>query len=132
MAKKIKKFILLSSIAAAAGYVTGVLTSPKSGQKMRKDIKKQTNDKIVKAEERIVVIEAELNELIQNLKDSANDKDLSAKIDKTLSAANKTKSKLISVHDSIKDGSLTSDSDIEKAIKEVEKAAEHIKHFLLK
>jgi len=130
--KRIKKVIFFSTLMTGLGYIAGVLTSPKSGNELRKDIKQQTNDKIVKVEERIVIVETELNELIQSLKESANDKNVKEKLDKSLDIANRTKAKVTSLHNAIKDGTLTSDSDIDKAIKEVEKAAEHIKHFLLK
>ncbi|MCA1806602.1 MAG: YtxH domain-containing protein, partial [Actinobacteria bacterium] len=38
MANKSGKFAIGAVFAAAAGYVTGILTAPKSGKETRKDI----------------------------------------------------------------------------------------------
>ena len=39
MDKRVKKFAIGTVIAAAAGYVAGLLTAPKSGKETREDIK---------------------------------------------------------------------------------------------
>jgi gas vesicle protein len=49
----IKKVAIGSAIAAGVGYLTGILTAPKSGKATRQDIKKATAKKAKEAEKEL-------------------------------------------------------------------------------
>lgn len=57
------KFALGAVIAGVAGYVTGILTAPKSGKETRQDMKRKASDVKNDAEAQLQKAEAELKEL---------------------------------------------------------------------
>lgn len=59
------KIALGAVIAAAAGYVAGMLTAPKSGKETRADIKNKANEVYISAEKELKKLHTELNDRLQ-------------------------------------------------------------------
>lgn len=71
MSKKehpIRKFAIGTVIAGIAGYVTGILTAPKSGKETRGDIVDKAEDIKDGAEDQLQNVHDELNDLIKKSK----------------------------------------------------------------
>src|SRR3989344_4511530 len=64
MKDRTKKFALGTIFAAIAGYVTGILTAPKSGKETREDIKDTAVKVKNEAEEKLAQLHKELDELL--------------------------------------------------------------------
>jgi len=136
MSKKdnVKKVVIGTGIAAAAGYVAGILTAPKSGKDTREDIKRTTKEELDSADKKLKALHSEINELIANFKEDKfgltgrNAK----KFEEALDKAKEAREKLSTVMDAVKKGGSKEDKDLDQAIKEAEKAIEHAKVFLLK
>src|SRR5437762_3229506 len=72
MKESTKRFAIGTMLAAAAGFVTGILTAPKSGKETRQDIKDTTVQGIREAERQLKKLHTELNETIAEGKATAN------------------------------------------------------------
>lgn len=134
MAKNNKsRFAISALIAAAAGYVAGVLTAPKSGKETRKEIKDTASKAKKQAEKRLKLLHSELDRLInqgqtklQSLRGGAK-KELTSLINKAQAAKDKTKGILSAFHEGE-----SNDKDLQKAVKEAQKAQDHLKDYLNK
>lgn len=113
------KFVLGAALAAAAGYIAGVLTAPQSGKETREDIK-------VAAEKARV----ELTELTERAKVEATKLSGKAKeeVHKAIELATHARDKVANV---AKNGT-TSDKDFDKSLAEAKAALDHLKTFLTK
>ncbi len=129
----IKKIAIGSTIAAAAGYLAGILTAPKSGKKTRADIKHAANEGLAQAEKDLKKLHTELGKVIDEAK-IAGDK-LSAKAKNELSElsekAQDTKEKVREIISAIHEGD-AEDIDLKKAVKEASIALDHLRDFLKK
>ena len=127
------KLAIGAAIAAAAGYVAGLLTAPKSGKETREDIKRKANEVYVAAEKELKKLHTELNEKLA----IANEKlgELRAqggkKFDDALDQAKKAKDKAREMLSSLHDGE-ANDKDLQKAINEATKAVENLRVYLKK
>lgn len=127
------KLAIGAAIAAAAGYVAGLLTAPKSGKETREDIKRKANEVYVAAEKELKKLHTELNEKLA----VANEKlgELRAqggkKFDDALDQAKKAKDKAREMLSSLHDGD-ANDKDLQKAINEATKAVENLRVYLKK
>jgi gas vesicle protein len=133
MNKSTKRWALGAIIAAAAGYLAGLLTAPKSGRETRGDIRDMTENGIREAEKQLKKLHTEINttiaqarEEVESLKGVAR-RDLQAAIEKANVAKEKARVMLSAIHEGDAD-----DKDLQKAIKEVNKAFEHLKTYLAK
>lgn len=136
MSKKnhtVRKLALGAAAAGVAGYVAGVLSAPRKGDKTRKLLKNQASKELDSAENKLSFLYSELDELIATAKGEAKGLDPKNKqrFDRALDHAQGSKQKLEKVIDAVKTGS-SEDKDLGKAIKEAEKAIVHAKNFLLK
>jgi gas vesicle protein len=127
------KLAIGAIIAAAAGYVAGLLTAPKSGKETREDIKRKANEVYVAAEKELKKLHTELNEKLT----AANEKlgELretgGKKFDEALEQAKKAKDKAREMLSSLHDGE-ANDKDLQKAIAEATKAVENLRVYLKK
>jgi gas vesicle protein len=64
----LKKVAIGSGVAAAAGYVAGILTAPKSGKQTRGDIKAQAKKSRADAEKEVKKLQIELEKLSKEAK----------------------------------------------------------------
>ena len=66
-----RKWALGAVIAGVAGYVTGILTAPKSGKETRQDIKDKSGEIKDQAAEELKQAQTELNKLLHLAKDKS-------------------------------------------------------------
>lgn len=130
---KAKKFAVGTIIAAAAGYVAGILTAPKSGKETRKDIKDATVKGVAEAEKQLKKLHTELTTVINKAKDEATSlrgkarEDIDAAIAKTYAVKEKAREVLSMVHEG-----KAEDKELKKAIEDATKSVEHLKKYLAK
>lgn len=133
MSKTAKRFAIGAIFAAAAGYVAGILTAPKSGKETREDIKNATEHGIAEAEKQLkklhtqmATVLGEAREKVDTLKGTAQ-KDLQLAIEKTSAAKEKARDLLSALHEGGAE-----DKDLKKAIDEATKAIDHLQKYLTK
>jgi gas vesicle protein len=133
MSKTTKRWALGAAVAAIAGYVAGILTAPKSGKETRKDIKDAAEHGVAEAEKQLKKLHTQLNDTIGKAKEKADtlkgtaQKDLQMAIDKSSVIKEKARELLSALHEGGAD-----DKDLQKAIKDANKAVEHLKTYLTK
>jgi gas vesicle protein len=118
-------------VGAAAGYVAGILTAPKSGKETREDLKKASEKFKKDAALKLQEAKAELSTLI----DQANVKvkDLSDKgkkeLDELVVKAKAAQAKATEVFSAVKSGE-AEDKDLQKALNDAKSAKNHLSGFL--
>jgi len=133
MSKTTKRWAIGAVIAAVAGYVAGILTAPKSGKETRQDIKDGVEHGVAEAEKQLKKLHTQLSETIGKAKEKADtlkgtaQKDLQMAIDKSSAVKEKARELLSALHEGGAD-----DKDLQKAIKDANKAVEHLKTYLKK
>ncbi len=129
----LKKVAIGSSVAAIAGYVAGVLTAPKSGKQTRHDIKAAADKTVVEAEKDFKKLQAELNHVVEDAKNNGGK--LSAKarkeVEELVEKAKDSKEKVSEMISAVREGS-AEDKDLERAVKEAQKAISHLRKFVKK
>ncbi len=131
--KNLKKVAIGSTIAAAAGYVAGVLTAPKSGKQTRDDIKNTADKGVAGAEKDLKKLYAELDKIITESKitkekvGSKAQKDLTGLLDKAKSTKQKSREVLVA----LKKGD-AADKDLKNAVRDARDAIDHLKSYLKK
>ena len=120
-------------IAAGAGYVTGLLTAPKSGKETREDISKTANKARIDAEKKLKKVYAELQDLIQEAEKRR--KALTEKgrveLDKALEIAKTSRDKARVVISSVHTGE-ADDPNLQKALDELKAAQKNLVTYLKK
>lgn len=133
MSKRERNFAVGAIIAAGIGYVAGILTAPKSGKETRQDIKNVALEVKKEAEAKLKVLSAELSKLIaegtERLTVLAGK--AKAELEQAIKRAQEAKQKVHEVLSAIHEGE-ADDADLEKAVKEANKALEHLKTFVKK
>ena len=131
--KMVKRFAIGTVLAAAAGYVAGILTAPKSGKETRQDIKETVERTYSAAEKELKALHTELSKLlaqaktkVAELKGSAQ-ANLQKAMEMAMMAKEKSRELLSAVHEGDAD-----DKDLKKAVDEANKAVAHLKDFLKK
>ena len=130
---KLQKFALGTTIAAAAGYVAGLLTAPKSGRETREDIKTATTKSLKEAEKQLKQLHTELDSLLGDAKEKADDlsgrtrRELDALVDLAKESKQKARDMLSALHEGDAD-----DRDLKKAIHDATKALDHLRDYLAK
>lgn len=133
MEKNTKRFAIGTAIAAGVGYITGILTAPKSGKETREDVKDTAAKAKREAEKDLKKLHSELNINLDKVKKLAlefgNDHkdDMGKVVAKATAAKEKARNVLSALHDGGAD-----DKDLNKAIKEVQESVEHLKKYLAK
>ena len=133
MDKRTKRFAVGAVVAAAAGYVAGILTAPKSGKETRKDIKDTAVRTYNAAEKELKVLHTELSKLMDEAGKKAQELKGSAQknLDKAVAGAKVAKEKARELLSAVHEGD-ADDKDLDNAVKEARKAAQHLKSFLQK
>lgn len=131
--ENIKRIAIGSTIAAAAGYVAGILTAPKSGKQTRKDIKKAANDGVMQAEKELKKLHTELGTTIDEAKIKGDKLGAKAKneLGELVEKAKDSKEKAREIISAIHEGE-ADDADLKKAVKEARIAIEHLREYLKK
>jgi len=126
-----KKLALGAVVGVVAGFLTGILTAPKSGQETRADIKQTANNVKREAEKKLKELSSELNELIGKGQKLAKEQGTKAKagLDVALERAQEAQQKVKVVISALKSGE-TDEPELKKAIAEAKKARDElVKYF---
>jgi gas vesicle protein len=126
-----KKIAIGAAVAGVAGFVTGILTAPKSGKETRKDIKNTANNVKREAEKKLKELSAELTDLIGKGQKLAKEQGSKAKagLDIALKQAQDAQLKVKVVISALKSGE-TDEPELKKAIAEAKKARDElVKYF---
>lgn len=128
-----KKLAVGAIVAAAAGYVAGVLTAPKKGTATREDLVSAGIKTRNEAEKKFKKINDELNNLINEAADFSKTakKNVKSELPKLQNAAKQAKIKVREVLSSIHEGDAL-DEDLREALKNSSKAIKDLKNFLTK
>lgn len=117
-------------LAGAVGYVTGILTAPKSGKETREDITEKASELKDEGAEQLQELRDELDELIKEAKNKTVA--LSAKareeFNEAVIAAKDAKNKAGTALKAIKAGE-AEDPDLNKAIKQANQAKKNLSKF---
>jgi len=133
MNKTAKRLAIGTVFAAVAGYVTGILTAPKSGKETRQDIKNAAEKGMAEAEKQLKKLHTQMNDLLKEAKTKVTtlkgtaEKDLQGAIDKVTTAKEKARDMLSNLHEGGAE-----DKDLQKAIKDANSAIDHLKSYLKK
>ena len=128
-----KKIAVGAAIAAAAGYVAGILTAPKSGKETRKDIKDTAIKAKHEAEKKLKELHSELDKLLNEAKNGAKKlkKGTAEEFATVVTKAQFAKQKAREVLSAIHEGD-ASDGDLQDALNEVKQAIDHLKTYIKK
>ena len=133
MKDRTKKFALGTLFAAIAGYLTGILTAPKSGKETREDIKETAQKGFSEAEKQLKALHTELGKLIDETKAKTGElsdktkQELESLVGKAKDAKEKAREVLSAIHEGDAE-----DKDLKKAIGDATKAIEHLRDYLAK
>jgi gas vesicle protein len=127
-----KKWAIGAIVAAAAGFVAGILTAPKSGKETREDIKNTANRVVSEVEKQLKKLHSEMNVVIEDAKKLLTGKSGKAKedISKALHAAKEKQVKVKELLSALRDGGASDDPELKKALKEAHSALDHLKSFM--
>ena len=131
--EKLKKLAIGGAVAAAAGYVAGILTAPKSGKETRESIKEAADKSWSEAEKDLKKLHTELDKVIKDSKkagDKVGDK-AKKELDGLVEKAQDTKEKARQVLSAVHEGD-AEDKDLKKAIKDANDAIDHLRDYLKK
>jgi gas vesicle protein len=127
-----RKIVRRSLGLFALGYGLGILTAPRSGKQTRGKIKKTTNDSInsvTDIEKDLKKVYSQTKEILTNF--SKENPTLNAKLKKTVSAAQKSQSKVKDLLSAIH-GQDNVDDDLSAALKNAKKSLDEIKKYIKK
>jgi gas vesicle protein len=129
----IKKLVVGTTVAAAAGYVAGILTAPKSGKETRGDIKAAALKKRADAEKELKHLQTELDKLIQQGKAKATKLSGKAKLelDTLVEKAKTAKEKTAQVIGVLRNGD-AKDADLKTAVTSAKSSIEHLRAYIKK
>jgi gas vesicle protein len=126
-----KKIAIGAAVAAAAGFVAGILTAPKSGKETRQDIKKTANNVKREAEKKLKELSGELNDLLTKGQTLLKEQQGKAKagLEVAMDQAKVAQQKVKEVISALKNGE-TDEPELKKAINEAKKARDNlVKYF---
>lgn len=128
-----KKIAIGSAIAAAVGFVAGILTAPKSGRATRQDIKDTAGKGITEAEKDVQTLQTEIDKAVKQAK--ANKDKLGKAAQKELNdlveRAKDGKDKAGDVLGAVRAGE-AEDRDLDRAVKAANRSLTHLKKYLKK
>ncbi len=120
-------------LVAAAGYVAGLLTAPKSGRETRKDIRNAAQKAKGEAERKLKNAHGELTKLVNEATEAAKNsknkasEELKKAIEKADTVRQKTRVILSAIHEGEAE-----DKDLQSALDEVKTAIKHLKQYAAK
>jgi gas vesicle protein len=129
----LKRIAIGSTVAAAAGYVAGILTAPKSGKQTRDDIKSAAERSRIEAEKDLKRLHTELDKVIKDagVHSSKLGKKAQAELGSLIEKAKDTKEKSREVLSAIHEGD-AEDQDLKRAVKNANSALDHLRDYLKK
>lgn len=129
----IKKVAIGSGIAAAAGYVAGVLTAPKSGKDTRNDLKNTASKGVGKAEAQLKDLHLDIDKATKDAKKASSNASAKAKkeINELVDKSKAAKDKATAVVAAVRRGE-AKDEDLAKAVKQAQHALANLRTYLKK
>jgi gas vesicle protein len=126
-----KLFAVGSLVAVATGYVAGILTAPKSGKETRKDIKDKTAQSVQQAQKQLKKLNSELSDKLDQAKSQLNSATGRAKdeLDRAVRVGGTVNDHVRNTLSSVHEGE-TGDKELDKAIKDAQKAVDELKAAL--
>lgn len=133
MRNSTKRFAIGALVAAVAGYLAGLLTAPKSGKETRQDIKDTAVKGMREAERQLKKLHTELNDVLAEANERADKMSGKAKeeLEIAVEATRRAKETAREILSAVHEGR-AEDKDLEKAIKDAQKAVTHLKSYLKK
>lgn len=133
MKKTLKKAAMAVGLAAAVGYVAGLLTAPKSGKETRADIKHAAQTGIDQAERQLKNITSELADLVEEAKRRGADMSEKARqqLDDLIAQARAGREKAREVVSAVHSGK-AKDEDLHLAVNQADSALKHLREYLKK
>lgn len=131
MKKSNKNLAIGTFLAAAAGYIAGILTAPKKGSETRKDIVDLGIKTEVEAEKSFKKILADLNKVIKDAEVMVSKKGAEAKkeLNQALETAKSAKEKVRNILSSLHEGTVN-DKELKNALDDSTKALVHLRKFI--
>jgi gas vesicle protein len=131
--KSAQKLAVGSAVAAAAGYVAGLLTAPKSGKETRGDIKTAASKGVAGAEAELKKLGKDLDKSLDEAKAKGASASAKAKAElKDLAAKAKDSSgKAGEVLNAVRKGE-AKDEDLAKSVKQAKNALVNLRKYLSK
>lgn len=128
-----KKLAIGSAVAAAAGYLAGLLTAPKSGKETRADIRTAAEKSRIEAEKDLKRLHTELDKVIKEAKVGGDKLGVKAQqeLGEVVDKAKDTKEKVREVLSAIHEGD-AEDQDLQKAVKNANLAVKNLRKYLKK
>ncbi|OGL25893.1 hypothetical protein A3E49_00160 [Candidatus Saccharibacteria bacterium RIFCSPHIGHO2_12_FULL_49_19] len=119
-----------AAIAGAVGYVTGILTAPKSGKETRADVAAKAGDLKQAALEEVVQLQGELKDLLARAKSEtiALSGKARAEFNEAVARAKDAQSKLTTMLKAVKAGE-AEDPELNKAIKQARAATKNLSKY---
>lgn len=126
-----RNFAIGALIAGAAGYVTGILTAPKSGKQTRDDMVEKAEDMKLGAQEQMENAQAEVNELLQTAKKKtlALSGKAREEFNEAVVKAKDAQNKGTAVLKAVRSGE-AADPELNKAIKQLKQAQKNLAKYL--
>ncbi len=126
-----KRFAISATIAAAAGYVTGLLTAPKSGRETREEIKDVAVHGMHDAERQLKKLHTEMNDVITQAKERGDKLSGKARdeLDVATHATKQVKETVREILSAVHDGR-AEDRELQKAINDAQKAIKHLRGYI--
>lgn len=131
--QNIRRVAIGSGIAAAAGYVAGILTAPKSGKQTREDLRTAAENSRVEAEKDLKRLHTELDKVIKDAKASGSKLGVKAQaeLNELIEKAKDTKEKTREIISAVHEGD-AEDQDLKRAVKNANLALKNLRKYLKK
>lgn len=129
----IKRMAIVTGLAAAAGYVAGVLTAPSSGKETRQHLKDATNKSVAQAEKEIRRLQTEISGLVEDMNERRADlsRKSAQQVEDLIDSAKTARDKARDVLTAVRSGE-AEDKDLKRAVAEANKRLDSVRKYLKK
>jgi len=129
--KKSRNIALGTLLVGLVGYAVGILTAPRSGRRTRREVHRRTVHAKLEAERKLKKLHSELGDLIKtgNSKVQKTKTKVRTELIEAIDGAKQAKEKARKVLSALHEG-YAEDEDLDKAIKNIKKASNHLKRFV--
>lgn len=126
-----RKLAIGAALAGAVGYITGILTAPKSGKETREDIADKAEDIKEGAEDQLQNLHNELNDLLRTAKNKSVALGSKARVEfnEAVVRAKDAQNKAAHVLGAVRGGQ-ADDPALNKAIKQAKQAKKNLAKYL--
>jgi gas vesicle protein len=131
--KKVKRLLIGGGIAAAAGYLVGVLSAPKSGKETRDSLSSRANKGLLAGEKDLKRLHTELGKTLTDTKKSSGklSKKAQQELEEAVVKAKDTKEKVREIISAVHEGT-ADDKELQNAIDDAKATIGHLKTYFSK